>query len=150
MRDVRVRAKYACACFRSPWRGVSNPLYSTGARQKVSVQDEDTSPRPLFTRWRDDGFKRSSMLRWMPIQRRILPQLLHTTLYQRIQSNSLWSRTVSRHYGLVMTSLRLIEIYGVILSCCDQGVYRTGVEARYFASKKFFDNVRNALSTSFL
>ena len=35
-------------------------------------------------------------------------------------------------------------------SLMSSGRYRTGVEARSFASKKFFDNVQNALSTSFL
>ena len=32
----------------------------------------------------------------------------------------------------------------------SQGAYITGVEARSFAGKKFFDYVQNALSTSFL
>ena len=39
---------------------------------------------------------------------------------------------------------------GFLQKCSlEQGEYRTGVEARSFAGKKFFDYVQNALSTSF-
>ena len=43
----------------------------------------------------------------------------------------------------------VINDYAHVFALLYQGGYRTGVEARFLASNKFFDNVQNALSTIF-